>query len=94
VGRVGVEFYFTGTQRLADDPFRARSVADPYFGALAERKLGRVRLFVNSEKPVEPAPDEIRPARAARRRFDGRWTVDAWAPLDGFVVNAGFRVGF
>ena len=23
-----------------------------------------------------------------------RWTVDAWAPIEGRVINAGFRVGF
>jgi hypothetical protein len=26
--------------------------------------------------------------------IDGRWTVDAWAPLDGRVVNGGVRVQF
>ena len=25
---------------------------------------------------------------------DGRWTVDAWAPTDGFVVNGGIRMKF
>jgi hypothetical protein len=25
---------------------------------------------------------------------DGRWTVDAWAPLDGRSVNGGLRVRF
>ncbi len=25
---------------------------------------------------------------------NGRWTVDAWAPLDGTVVNGGIRVAF
>ena len=25
---------------------------------------------------------------------DGRWTVDAWAPLDGRVVNGGIRIAF
>jgi hypothetical protein len=32
----------------------------------------------------------VRPDRAV----DGRWTVDAWAPLEGRNVNAGIRVGF
>ena len=30
------------------------------------------------------------PVRAA----DGRWTTDAWAPTDGFVVNGGVRLRF
>ena len=32
----------------------------------------------------------IRPVRLA----DGRWTVEAWAPLDGRVWNGGVRIGF
>jgi outer membrane receptor for ferrienterochelin and colicins len=94
VGRVGLEFYFTGTQRLEDNPFRNRSIAYPYFGALAERKIGRVRLFVNSENLSNKRQTKYDPLVRPFRRFDGRWTVDAWAPLDGFVVNAGFRVAF
>jgi len=30
------------------------------------------------------------PARA----IDGRWTVDAWAPLEGRIVNGGARFSF
>jgi len=33
---------------------------------------------------------KIRPDRAA----DGRWTVDAWAPLEGRNINGGLRVRF
>ena len=32
----------------------------------------------------------VLPQRAA----DGRWTEDAWAPTDGFVVNGGVRIRF
>ena len=32
----------------------------------------------------------VRPNRAP----DGLWTVDAWAPLEGFVANAGVRIRF
>jgi iron complex outermembrane receptor protein len=32
----------------------------------------------------------VRPAQGV----DGRWTVDAWAPLDGRTFNAGVRVSF
>jgi len=30
----------------------------------------------------------VRPTRAPV----GLWTVDAWAPLEGFIANAGFRL--
>jgi iron complex outermembrane receptor protein len=32
----------------------------------------------------------VRPSQAV----DGRWTVDAWAPLDGRTFNGGIRVIF
>jgi outer membrane receptor for ferrienterochelin and colicins len=94
VGRVGVEWYYTGVQRLEENPYRERSV--PYFviGLLAERQIGRFRLFINGENlngVRQTARDPIlRPARAG----DGRWTVDAWAPLDGRNINGGIRLRF
>jgi hypothetical protein len=48
-GRVGVEAYFTGTQRLEDNPYRSSSVGYVLFGGLIERRFGRIRLFINAE---------------------------------------------
>jgi iron complex outermembrane receptor protein len=28
------------------------------------------------------------------RAADGRWTVDAWAPLEGRTINGGLRLLF
>ena len=93
-GRVGLEAYFTGRQRLEDNPYRAESAAYVLFGGLVERRIGRIRLFVNAENLGGVRQTKwdslIRPSQAA----DGRWTVDAWAPLDGRVINGGVRVGF
>ena len=93
-GRIGVEAYFTGVQRLEDNPYRTRSEPYVVFGGLVERRFGRVRLFVNAENlggVLQTGFDPlVRPFRAA----DGRWTVDAWAPLDGRVINGGVRVAF
>jgi outer membrane receptor for ferrienterochelin and colicins len=44
-GRVGLEMYFADRQRLEDNPYRAESAADVLFGALVERRIGRIRLF-------------------------------------------------
>src|SRR5262249_8375351 len=49
VARVGFELYRTGSQRLEDNPYRQQSAAYTIFGLLAERRLGRMRLFVNLE---------------------------------------------
>ena len=93
-GRVGIEWYYTGRQRLEENPFRDASKPYTIIGALAERQFGRLRVFVNGENlsGVRQTRSDplIRPARAA----DGRWTVDAWAPLEGRNVNGGIRLHF
>ena len=94
-GRVGFEWYYTGRQRLEDNPFRETSESYSIIGLLVERRVGRLRFFVNGENLTDTRQSRwddpfLRPERAP----DGRWTVDAWAPLDGRVVNGGVRVGF
>ena len=93
-GRVGLEAYFTGQQRLEDNPYRSQSQGYVLLGGLGERRFGRVRLFVNAENlgGVRQTRFDalVRPFQAA----DGRWTVDAWAPLDGRVINGGVRLSF
>jgi outer membrane receptor for ferrienterochelin and colicins len=94
VGRVGVEWYYTGEQRLEENPYRERTA--PYFvvGLLAERQIDRFRLFINGENLTGVRQTRwdpiIRPARAS----EGRWTVDAWAPLEGRNLNGGLRLRF
>ena len=94
VGRVGMEWYYTGTQSLEENPFR--EVSEPYMilGLLAEKQFGRIRLFVNGENLTDVRQTRWNPLLLADRAADGRWTVDAWAPLDGRVVNGGVRVAF
>ena len=93
-GRAGVEIYVTGTQRLEQNPFATRSEPYVVIGALAERQFGRVRLFVNGENLTGIRQARWHPLVRPARAPDGRWTVDAWAPLDGRTVNGGVRVAF
>jgi iron complex outermembrane receptor protein len=93
--RIGLECYYTGKQRLEYNPYRDFSA--PYFlvGAMAERKVApHVKLFINLENLTNVRQTRwdslLLPARAP----DGRWTVDAWAPLDGRVINGGARFMF
>ena len=92
--RIGIEFYYTGRQGLADNPYRETSRPYLIVGLLAERRVGPARLFVNLENITgvrQTTHDRlVLPARAP----DGRWTTDAWAPLEGRVVNGGARVTF
>jgi outer membrane receptor for ferrienterochelin and colicins len=93
-GRVGVECYLTGRQRLEDNPYARESAAYVLFGGLVERRLGKLRLFVNAENLGNVRQTDWSPLLRAARAIDGRWTVDAWAPLDGRVINGGVRVSF
>ena len=94
VGRIGVEWYFTGRQSLEENPYR--TVSEPYMvvGLLAEKQFGRVRLFVNGENLTGVRQTRWDPLLRPTRAVDGRWTVDAWAPLEGRNVNGGLRVRF
>ena len=64
------------------------------FGGLVERRIGRVRLFLNVENLADVRQTKDAPLVLPQRRPDGRWTVDAWAPLDGRTWNGGMRVAF
>lgn len=90
-GRLGLEVYVTGAQRLEDDPYRARSEPYVVIGLLAERRLGRVSVFVNGENLTNVRQTGWDPLLRPARAVDGRWTVDAWAPLEGRVINGGIR---
>jgi iron complex outermembrane receptor protein len=92
--RVGLEWYYTGAQRLEADPYRDQSRPYAVFGALVLRKIGRYRLFVNGENLTDVRQTRWDPLLRPARGVDGRWTVDAWAPLDGRNINGGVRISF
>jgi iron complex outermembrane receptor protein len=94
VGRLGVEWYYTGTQRLEENPYREASEPYMILGLLAEKQLGPIRLFVNGENLTGVRQTRWDPLLLTTRAPDGRWTVDAWAPLEGRNINGGIRVRF
>jgi iron complex outermembrane receptor protein len=93
-GRVGVEFYFTGRQQLEDNPYRSASRAYSSLGFLVERRVAGARLFLNAENLLDARQTRFDPLLLPSRSAEGRWTTDAWAPLDGRTFNAGVRVEF
>jgi len=93
-GRVGVEAYYTGRQSLDDNPYRTRSKPYLELGVLAERTFGNVSVFLNLENLLNVRQTKHDPLVLPARARDGRWTVDAWAPTDGFIANGGIRVRF
>ena len=94
-GRVGVELYYTGRQALEDDPYRTRSRPYVELGLLGELVVGRARLFLNAENILGARQTRHAPLLRPTRAPDGRWTVDAWGPIEGFTLNGGvrFRLG-
>jgi iron complex outermembrane receptor protein len=94
VGRLGIECYFTGRQALEENPYRTASELYVIVGFLGERQFGRLRLFVNAENLTGIRQTRWDPLLRPSRAVDGRWTVDAWAPLEGRNINGGIRVRF
>ena len=63
-------------------------------GLLVERRLGRLRLFVNGENLTAVRQTRWDPLLRPTQAADRRWTVDAWALLEGRNINGGVRVRF
>jgi len=91
---LGFEVFYTGTQTLEDDPYRSRSRPYVLWGILYTHRVGPALLFVNTEDLGDVRQTKYdRLLRPAPLR-DGRWSTDAWAPLDGRTLNAGLRFRF
>jgi iron complex outermembrane receptor protein len=93
-GRAGLEIYYTGRQRLEVNPYRDTSKPYVIVGLLVEKRVGPARLFVNAENLTNVRQTRWDPLVRPSRGVDGRWTVDAWAPLEGRAINGGVRFGF
>jgi iron complex outermembrane receptor protein len=92
-GRIGIEVYYTGRQTLEENPYRETGRPHVLLGALGERRWGNARFFINAENLFDVRQTRDDPLLLRAPRPDGRWTVDAWAPLDGRVINGGIRLG-
>jgi outer membrane receptor for ferrienterochelin and colicins len=93
-GRLGFEAYYTGRQQLEDNPYRETSKPYLELGLMGEVRFGNISVFVNLENLLNVRQTKYDPLVLPRPAPDGRWTVDAWAPTDGFVANGGVRVRF
>lgn len=91
-GRIGVELYFTGRQELEDNPYRDTSRPYLIVGFLVERRLLGARVFLNAENLLDARQTRFDPLLLPARAGEGRWTTDAWAPLEGRTFNAGVRL--
>ncbi|WP_321175106.1 TonB-dependent receptor domain-containing protein [Qipengyuania flava] len=93
-GRIGIEAYYTGEQALEDNPYRTRSRPYLHLGVLGEITIGKISLFANAENLLDVRQTKYDPLLPPQRAASGQWTVDAWAPLEGFILNGGIRLRF
>jgi iron complex outermembrane receptor protein len=93
-GRMGIEAYYSGRQDLEDNPYRETSRPYLHVGVLGEIAIGRARLFANAENILGVRQTRYDPLVRPQRAPSGQWTVDVWAPTEGFILNAGVRLRF
>jgi len=91
---LGFEAYYTGTQRLENNPYREKSKPYWHLGLLGQITLGRVSWFINAENLLNVRQTKEDSLLLLQQAPSGRWTTDIWSRNDGFTVNAGLRVQF
>lgn len=91
---VGFEAYYTGSQKLENNPYRDRSKAYWHLGLLAQITLGKVSWFINAENLLNVRQTKEDSLLLPSQLASGRWTTDIWSRNDGFTVNAGLRFNF
>jgi len=96
--RIGLELYYTGRQRLEENPYRSESRPYLIVGLMGERavetRAGVARFFLNLENLTDVRQTRYDPLLLPSRGAGGRWTTDAWTDLSGFTVNGGVRFGW
>ena len=91
-GRLGLEFGYTGSQKLYDNPYRTEGSSYIEINALAEIKLGKVAVFANALNLTDRRQTRFDPLLRPLPAATGERIVEAWAPLSGRVFNLGVRV--
>ncbi len=91
-GILGLELYHTGRQPLEDNPFRTESRAWLHAGVLGELRLEGWSVFLNLENLLGVRQTRWDPLLRPVPAPSGARVTDAWAPLDGFTLNAGVRI--
>lgn len=92
--RAGFEAYYTGIQRLNDNPYLFESEPYWHLGLMGEMTFGRYSWFINLENLLNIKQSDTHPLLLPERSPAGQWTTDIWSRNDGFIANAGVRIKF
>lgn len=92
--RAGFEAYYTGTQRVNDNPYINESNPYWHLGLMGEMTFGRFSWFINLENLLDVQQTDEHPLLLPARASSGQWTTDIWSRNDGFIANAGVRIKF
>jgi outer membrane receptor for ferrienterochelin and colicins len=91
---LGFEAYYTGAQRLENNPYRKTSKPYWHLGLLGQITIGKVSWFMNLENLLNVRQTKEDSLVLPQQSSTGRWTTDIWSRNDGFTVNAGLRYQF
>lgn len=92
--RTALEVYYTGRQRVEDDPYRTFTPGYTTVDLLLSKRFRRFTVFANAEDLTDVRQTHWDPLLRPSPGLGGRWTTDEWAPLGGRVLNAGIRARF
>lgn len=92
--RAGFEAYYTGSQRLNNNPYIERSSPYWHLGLMGEITMGNKSWFINLENLLDIKQNDEHPLLLESQTASGQWTTDIWSRNDGFIVNAGLRLKF
>jgi outer membrane receptor for ferrienterochelin and colicins len=90
--RLGLELYYTGRQAIADDPYRSVSRPYVFVDALIQQRVGPVVVFLHGEDLNDMRQTRFDPLLRPTPGAGGRWTTDVWGPIEGRVINLGFKL--
>ena len=91
---VGFEAYYTGVQRVDDNPYITHTKPYWHLGLLGQITTGRYSWFLNLENLLDVQQTDEHPLLLQSQTPSGRWTTDIWSRNDGFIANAGVRIKF
>jgi outer membrane receptor for ferrienterochelin and colicins len=86
-GRIGLEAYYTGPQRLSSGE---RTSGYWVTGIMGEVRIGVASIFANFENLLGTKQSNHAPVVTGSR--SNPQFAEIWAPMDGFIMNAGVRL--